>query len=188
MIFCYARVSSDLQVKANGTDAQRAVISAWLTSQGRDAEGAEWFEDLAVSGKSMERPAWSDMLGKVRKGDTVVVYSLSRAGRNLAGLCAWVERMQEQGVRVVFLKESIDIGTPTGRLMLHMLGAIAEYEREIIRERASDGVRTRIAKGERWGGARVTTNKRGTTAGCRSDNPSKDALRKRAERAAARAG
>lgn len=150
----YLRCSTTLQADSHGTDAQRAAIEGWMLSHGRD--DARWFEDLAVSGKTMRRPQWLAMLAAVRAGqiDTIVTYSLSRAGRSLADLCIWTNEMVERGVRVVFLKENIDLGTPTGRLMLHLLGSVAEYEREITAERASDGIRARLSKGEKWGGAR----------------------------------
>lgn len=164
MIAAYTRVSTVLQAEANGTAAQRAAIERWL-----DGKGARWFEDAGISGKSTDRPQWQALLAAVRAGevDTVVVYSFTRASRSLADLSAWVKEMVKRGVRVVSIKEQVDVSTPTGRLMVNLIGCIGEWEREMTAEKASDGIRAKVAAGEKWGGARQFVNKRGTTEGCR---------------------
>lgn len=151
--FAYLRVSSALQASANGTDAQRHSITQWLKGQGIEPEAVRWFQDLAVSGKSMDRPQWLAMNQEIQGGDLVVCYSLSRAGRNLSGLSAWVNDMVTRGVRVRFVKEDIDVSTINGRLVMHLMGAIAEWAREEIREKTGDGIKAKIARGEGWAGS-----------------------------------
>lgn len=150
----YARVSTSIQADKHSTEVQRASIDRWLMAHGLTAE---FFEDLALSGKTMERPGLRAMLAAVDQGrfDTVVCYSLTRLGRNTKDLLNVVEHLRAKGVRLVLLKENVDLGTPMGRFFLTVLSAIAELEREITAERVRDAVRTHIGAGMKWGGARV---------------------------------
>lgn len=152
MLHLYVRTSSTVQEEANGTDAQRAAIEGWLKS---NAAGKPflWWEDSATSGKSMDRKAWNDMLAVVEGGDTIILYDLSRAGRTLKGLITWAEEMLDKGVRVVFVKDSIDISTAMGRFILQIMGAVAELERHRINARCKDGIAAVLASGRKWGAA-----------------------------------
>jgi DNA invertase Pin-like site-specific DNA recombinase len=159
-VACYCRVSSAVQADANGVDMQRTAINAWLRSSvAAESSGVpehHWFEDMGVSGKSMRRPQWTAMMDRVKAGefDTVVVYDLSRAGRTLKGLLEWVDEMITRGIRIVFIKESLDLNTSMGRMIFSIMGAIAEYQRALTADRVRDGVATAIAKrGGRWGSA-----------------------------------
>ena len=150
----YARVSSATQAQANGTDAQRAAIERWAGAQGLDPAGLRWFEDLGISGRTMDRPGWRAMMAEVEAGRvrTIIVFDLSRCGRTLRGLCEWIERMGARKVRVVFVQDGIDLGTMTGRLLAHVLGAVAEFIRQQGAEKIKEGVREGIRKrGGRWG-------------------------------------
>jgi putative DNA-invertase from lambdoid prophage Rac len=86
-----------------------------------------------------------------RKVDIVLVWRLDRFGRSLKHLVVSLDELKTIGVGFVSFKESIDLTTPTGRLMLHLLGAFAEFEKEIIRERVKAGVAHAKAKGKRLG-------------------------------------
>jgi len=101
------------------------------------------FEDK-VSGKNVDRPALQEMLKFVRQGDTVVVHSLDRLGRNLDDLRALVYGMTEKGVTVKFVKESLTFdpgdSNPMNKMLLSVMGAFAEFERSIIRERQREGI------------------------------------------------
>ena len=155
---CYLRVSSKIQADANGTEMQRLALANWLRGATVDPDlAAVWFEDLAVSGKSMNRPQWNAMLERVRakEFDCIVVYDLSRAGRTLRGLLEWLDEMGELGVRVVFVKDQIDLNTATGKLIISIMGAVAEYVRKLTADRIGDGVRAKIAAGGGWGGGKV---------------------------------
>lgn len=166
MIYAYLRVSSQLQADANGTDSQRNSVIQWLAGQGLNinASTVEFFEDIAVSGKSMKRPAFEQMLAKLQKNDTILFYDLSRAGRTLKGLIEFTEDMIRRDIRVVFIRNAIDISTSMGRLVLTIMAGIAEFQREEIASKISDGVRARIARGGRWGAAPVLTPDKLATA------------------------
>lgn len=108
------------------------------------------FEDR-VSGKDTNRPALAEMLRYVREGDTVRVASMDRLARNLDDLRRVVAEMTGEGVRVEFVKEALTFSgddEPMSRLLLSLLGAVAEYERSLIRERQREGIAAAKARGE----------------------------------------
>lgn len=97
------------------------------------------------SGKDTKRPQLEAMLAYVREGDTVVVHSLDRLGRNLDDLRRVVSDLNEKGIAVQFLKEGLtftgdDSDSSMSKLMFNMLGAFAEFERSLIRERQREGI------------------------------------------------
>ena len=98
-----------------------------------------------MSGKSLDRPELKQMMEYVRKGDTVIVESISRFARNTRDLLSIVSDLTARQVEFVSLKENIDTTTPQGRFMLTVFGALAELERENILERQREGIE--IAKG-----------------------------------------
>lgn len=105
--------------------------------------GAERLFTDKVSGKHTERPALSELLAYVRDGDTVRVASLDRLARNLDDLRRLVTDLTGKGVRVEFIKEGLTFtgeANAMNRLLLSMLGAVAEFERELIRERQAEGI------------------------------------------------
>jgi DNA invertase Pin-like site-specific DNA recombinase len=93
-----------------------------------------------VSGKDRERPKLKAMLDYVRDGDTVYIESYSRLARNTRDLLNIVHELEEKGVTVVSLKENFDTSTPQGRLMLTFMQGIAQFERDIIKERQAEGI------------------------------------------------
>ena len=100
------------------------------------------FTDKA-SGKDTRRPALDDLLGFVRDGDTVVVHSMDRLARNLDDLRHLVKQLTQRGVRIEFIKESLTFtgeDSPMANLMLSVMGAFAEFERALIRERQREGI------------------------------------------------
>lgn len=101
------------------------------------------FEDKA-SGKDTKRPALQEAMDYVREGDTLAVHSLDRLARNLANLLSIVEELTTKGVSVKFLKENLVFtgsgDDPFAKLMLQMLGSVAEFERSLIRERQREGI------------------------------------------------
>lgn len=115
-----------------------------------------------VSGKDMERPQLVQMMDYAREGDTVVVHSLDRLARNLLDLRNIIQRLNEKGVTVKFEKEGMsfsrDVHNPMSTLMLNLLGAIAEFEREIIRERQREGIALARTKGKYKGRKRKLTS------------------------------
>jgi DNA invertase Pin-like site-specific DNA recombinase len=153
----YLRVSSQMQMEANGTDSQRHAIETWCRAHEVSIPSPHWFSDEGISGATMRRPGWEAMMRAVhaKEIDTIVLYDLSRAGRTLKGLAEWIEDMTDRQVRVVFVAAGLDISTAIGRLVAQILGAVAEYDRLDKAERVSAGIRAKIAKGEKWGAGRV---------------------------------
>lgn len=99
----------------------------------------KWFTDK-VSGKNMNRPQLSAMLDYVREGDTIYIHDFSRLARSTKDLLNIVETLNQKNVSLVSYKESIDSSTPTGKLMLTMIGAINEFERTNLLERQREGI------------------------------------------------
>ena len=100
-----------------------------------------------MSGKDTNRPELQKMMEYVRKGDTVIVESISRFARNTRDLLELVERLTAKGVEFVSKKEAIDTTTPTGKFMLTVFGAVAELEREYILQRQREGIAIAKANG-----------------------------------------
>lgn len=93
-----------------------------------------------MSGKSADRPELQRMMNFVRKGDTVIVESISRFARNTKDLLELIEQLNALGADFVSRKEAIDTTTPTGKFMLTIFGAVAELEREYILQRQREGI------------------------------------------------
>lgn len=101
-----------------------------------------------MSGKDTNRPELKKMMDYVRRGDTVIVESISRFARNTRDLLELVEQLTEKGVEFVSRKEAIDTTTPTGKFMLTVFGAVAELERECILQRQREGIAIAKADGK----------------------------------------
>ena len=98
------------------------------------------FEDEGVSGAVASRPALDQALAELRDGDTLIVWRLDRLGRSLKHLIELNEGLMTRGVFFESLNEKIDTSTAMGKFVFHILGAVAELEREIIRERTLAGM------------------------------------------------
>ena len=104
-----------------------------------------------MSGKNTNRPELQKMMEYVRKGDTVIVESISRFARNTRDLLELVEQLTAKGVEFVSKKEAIDTTAPTGKFMLTVFGAVAELEREYILQRQREGIAIAKEKGKYTG-------------------------------------
>ena len=113
------------------------------------ATGCERIFDDKVSGVKSERPGLAKALGQLRDGDTLVIWRLDRMGRSLKDLIARTEELKEMGVGLKSLQESIDTTSSGGQLIFHMFGALAEFERHLIRERIQAGLNLNSAVGAR---------------------------------------
>jgi DNA invertase Pin-like site-specific DNA recombinase len=111
-----------------------------------------------VSGTVAERPGLTKLKELLRKGDVLVVWRLDRLGRSLKDLIEWVSFLENQGVGFQSLQEALDTITPSGKLTFHIFGALAEFERNLIRERTRAGLAAARARG-RMGGRRKALNK-----------------------------
>jgi DNA invertase Pin-like site-specific DNA recombinase len=138
----YARVSTDLQ----NLDLQLDALA--------DAGSARVYRDTG-SGSLKHRPELDACLDYLRAGDTLVVWRLDRLGRGLKHLIELVEKLHQREIGFRSLTEQIDTTTPAGRLQFHLFGALAEFEREVIRERTRAGLAAARARG-RTGGRPVT--------------------------------
>ena len=136
----YARVSTDEQNLDSQIDA--------LVKAG--CERRHIFTDK-VSGTKDQRPGLEDALSHLREGDTLVVWRLDRLGRSLRHLIDTVTSLTEQGIGFKSLQESIDTTTSGGKLVFHIFGALAEFEREIIRERTRAGLDAARSRGRKGG-------------------------------------
>lgn len=114
------------------------------------------FGDTA-SGALRERPELERVLDYVREGDTLVVWRLDRLGRSLRHLIDTVADLEQRGVGFRSLQESIDTTTPGGRLIFHVFAALAEFERDLIRERTQAGLAAARARGRQGGRPTVMT-------------------------------
>jgi DNA invertase Pin-like site-specific DNA recombinase len=135
----YARISTDDQHPDLQVDALKA------------AGCYRVFVDTA-SGAQAARPALDQLLDQLRPGDTLVVWKLDRLGRSLRHLVDTIAALADRGVGFRSLQESIDTTTPGGKLVFHIFAALAEFERDLIRERTTAGLaaaRTRGRKGGR---------------------------------------
>ena len=143
----YARVSTLDQEPENQLQELRRYIAA------RGWEAATEYVDRGVSGSKDRRPALDQLLrdAKRRRFDVVVCWRLDRLGRNLKHLITLLEDLQALGVAFVSLAEGIDATTPAGKLQMHILGAIAEFERARIQERVKAGLARARAQGVRLG-------------------------------------
>jgi len=134
----YARVSTQEQ-------ETRAQIDALKRA------GVDLIHEEKRSGATLRRPVLDKLLRNLKRGDTIVVYKLDCVARSLKHLLTIIERLQERGAGFESLTEHIDTNTPAGRLMLQMLGAFAEFEREMIRERTKSGMQAAKKRGVRLG-------------------------------------
>ena len=146
MLIGYARVSTTDQTLALQQDA--------LTKDGC----SKIFTDTA-SGALAERKGLADALSYVRPGDTLVVWKLDRLGRSLKDLIARITELQNRQIGFKSLTEQIDTTTSGGKLIFHIFGSLAEFERDIIRERTQAGLLAARARGKR-GGRRPTLKPR----------------------------
>jgi len=125
-----------------------------------EAAGCEKVFVDHVSGAKAERPGLSRTMDALRKGDTLVIWRLDRLGRSLKDLIALVGKLEENNIGLKSITESIDTTTTGGKLVFHMFGAIAEFERNLIRERTLAGLAASRAKGIKAGRKKILDPRR----------------------------
>lgn len=140
MLIGYVRVSTNDQ----NTALQRTAL---------ECAGCELIFEDKISGKSSECPGLKRVLKTLGKGDTLVVWKLDRLGRSMRHLVLLVEELRDRDINFRSLTDSIDTSTPMGRIFFHIMGALAEMERELIVERTRAGLSAARAQG-RVGGRR----------------------------------
>lgn len=137
MVFGYARVSTPDQQLHLQLDALHAYGCTELVQE--------------KASSSKERPALQRLLTQLRPGDTLVVWKLDRLGRSLKDLVTLVTGFQQQGVQFVSLQDHLDTTTAQGRLMFNLFASLAEFERDLIRERTHAGLTAARARGRQGG-------------------------------------
>ncbi len=135
----YARVSTDEQNLDLQIDA--------LMAAGCEAI----YTDEGISGITKERDGLSQALSAIKKGDILVVWKLDRLGRSLVFLCGLIEQFKERGTGFQSLTDGIDTTTAGGKLVFHIMGALAEFERDLIRERTKAGMKAAKKRGKHIG-------------------------------------
>ena len=143
----YVRVSGKQQdLKSQLPDLER-----WAAAQ---KESVKWYRDK-FTGRTMDRPGWSRLEADLQAGKVsqVVVWRLDRLGRTAKGLTALFEDLQRRKVGLVSMKEGLDLSTPAGRLLAHVLASVAQYETEVRAERIRAGQDAARASGKQWGGS-----------------------------------
>jgi|SRR5690554_4301136 DNA invertase Pin-like site-specific DNA recombinase len=138
MIIGYARVSTQDQNPELQVDAL-------------EKAGAEQVFQEKFTGTLRERPELSQCLRMLRQGDVLVVWKLDRLARSLKDLVEIVQDLQDRGIGFKSLTESIDTTSSGGRLVFHIFGALAEFERDLIRERTMAGLEAARARGRKGG-------------------------------------
>ena len=149
-VFAYGRVSTTLQ----STENQRLEI----TNTGFQID--YWFADDGVSGKvcARQRPQFSRMLDKIRDGETLVVSKLDRLGRDAVDVLQTVQSLADRNIKIIVLQlGNTDLSSPTGRLLLTMLAAVASMERDLLIERTQAGLMRAKAEGKKLGRPSKTT-------------------------------
>jgi DNA invertase Pin-like site-specific DNA recombinase len=147
MLIGYARVSTHDQDFALQTDALK------------NAGCKKIFSDK-LSGAKFERPGLQEALDYLRKGDTLAVWRLDRLGRSLKHLIETVTTLENQGIGFQSLTESIDTTTSGGKLIFHIFGALAEFERNLIRDRTKAGLEAARARGRKGGRPKALDEKK----------------------------
>jgi DNA invertase Pin-like site-specific DNA recombinase len=141
----YLRISTQEQNEALQADALK------------EAKCEKVFADTMTGSKS-ERQGLEEALAYLRSGDTLIVWKLDRLGRSLQHLIAILSTLQERGIGFISLTENIDTTTPGGKLIFHVMGALAEFERDLIRERTNAGLAAARARGRVGGRPRRAAN------------------------------
>ena len=148
----YVRVSTDRQADTGvSLEAQEAKIRAMATVRG--AELGEVIVDGGESAKDLNRPGVQRLLALVNSGkvDAVIVAKLDRLTRSVKDLCGLLELFEKRKVALISVAESLDTGSAAGRLVITITGAVSQWEREAIGERARDALRHKRSQGQRVG-------------------------------------
>ncbi|WP_251848721.1 recombinase family protein [Atlantibacter hermannii] len=140
MLVGYVRVSTNDQNTA-------------LQKNALECAGCELIFEDKISGKTSERPGLKKLLKALSSGDTLIVWKLDRLGRSMRHLVTLIEELRQRDINFRSLTDSIDTSTPMGRFFFHVMGALAEMERELIVERTRAGLEAARAQG-RIGGRR----------------------------------
>jgi site-specific DNA recombinase len=158
--YIYTRVSTSMQVEGYSLDAQKDKLKKYADYQEMSIVGE--YSDEGKSGKSVEgRPQFKQMLSDIENGkddvDYVLVFKLSRFGRNAADVLSSLQKMQDYGVNLICVEDGIDSSKDAGKLMISVLSAVAEIERENILVQTMEGRKQKAREGK-WNGGKLRQN------------------------------
>ena len=150
LAFAYVRASTIEEVRQGSNERQKATIIQYAISKGYELD---FFEDRAKSGKNTQRPEFERMLKSLDvKPGVVIVAKIDRFARSLSDLLRMLEYLDQKGIGFVSVNDpGIDTTTPNGRLLLQILGAFAEFERNMINSRTKAGREQAMNKGVKFG-------------------------------------
>ncbi|WP_392538558.1 recombinase family protein [Legionella sp. 227] len=134
----YARVSTKEQSLSMQVDALKKA-------------GCDQIHEEIASGAKTARPVLDEIMRNIREGDTLVIWKLDRLGRNLAHLIHLTNKLIEKKVGLISLNDPIDTSTAQGRMVFGIFATLAEFERELIRERTQAGLKSARARGRKGG-------------------------------------
>ena len=177
-IAVYLRVSTRKQ----DTRSQEPDLKQWEQAFSNGVP-IVWYREKAT-GKTMDRPGWKRLEAAVDGGQVskVVVWRLDRLGRTASGLTALFEKLQRLEIGLVSIRDGVDLTTPAGRLIAHVLASVAAYENEVRSERILAGQAAARAAGKRWGGSvkgrrlKVSPEQVATICRMRDDGATKAAM------------
>jgi len=145
MNFGYCRVSTEQQI----LDRQLEAIKKYNCD--------EIFQEK-ITGTKASRPELDRLKDKIRKGDTIIIESLSRLGRSTKNLLTLIDFFDEKEVTLISTKENIDTNTATGKMLITVLSAISQFERDLTVERTKEGLASARARGRKGGRPRIDQN------------------------------
>ena len=150
LAFGYVRASTQEEVRQGSNERQKDIIRQYAESRGYELE---FFEDRAKSGKNTQRPDFERMLKSLdNEPKVVIVAKIDRFARSLSDLMRMLEYLDQKGIGFVSVNHpGIDTTTPNGRLLLQILGAFAEFERNMINSRTKTGREQALNRGVRFG-------------------------------------
>ena len=148
-IAIYLRVST----KSQDTASQEVDLRRWIADHAGESQ-VVWYRDK-FTGKTMDRPGWSKLDQAMKSGHVsmLVCWRLDRLGRTAKGLTALFTDLPRYNVRLVSIKDGLDLGTAAGRLMANVLASVAQFETEVRAERVLAGQAMARAQGKTWGGS-----------------------------------
>lgn len=138
--YAYARISTDKQL----LDRQIDMLAEY------DIPAEHYFTDV-MSGTKRHRPGFDELMKRLAPGDDLYIESFSRLSRSTKDLLQIIEELDEKGVHVHSLHESFDTSTPQGKLMLTMISALSQFERDVLSERTREGLKSARARGHMGG-------------------------------------
>lgn len=149
MAYGYVRASTIEEVKQGSNERQKELIEKFCKERGYDLK---IYEDQAKSGASTDRPAFQKMLTELDNANIVIVAKIDRMARSLIDLLSTIQLLEKKGIGFISIQDSgIDTTSPNGKLLLQILGAFAEFERNIINQRTKAGKEKAKERGVKFG-------------------------------------